>query len=50
VVVNILREEAYITALGLHGLRLIKNLTPFAGFPCEEKNMSPTEINAKIGN
>jgi hypothetical protein len=27
-VINVLGNEAYIIASGLHGLRLIKNLTP----------------------
>jgi hypothetical protein len=34
-------NEAYIIASGLHGLHLVKNLTPFAGFPCDEKCTIP---------
>jgi hypothetical protein len=40
--------EAYITALGLHGLRLIKNLPTLMGFPYEKKSMGPKKINAII--
>jgi hypothetical protein len=38
-VINVLGKEAYIADSGLHGLCLIKNLTPVAltSFPYEEK-------------
>jgi hypothetical protein len=50
VVINVLGNEAYIIASGLHGLHLVKNLTRLMGFPYEEKNTIPEEINAESKN
>jgi hypothetical protein len=36
-VINVLENKAYITASGLHELRLIKNLTPTWAFPMRKR-------------
>jgi hypothetical protein len=36
-VITFLGNEAYIIALGLHGLRLIKNLTPSRASPVRKR-------------
>jgi hypothetical protein len=38
-------REAYISASGLHGLRLIKNLTSSRASRCEEKSMRKWKSN-----
>jgi hypothetical protein len=45
--INVLGKGTYITALRLHGLCPIKNLTPSQA-SCEEKSTGPEKINAGI--
>jgi hypothetical protein len=46
-VINVLGNEAYITASELHGLCLIKNLTPLWASPMR-KRVRALGINAKM--
>jgi hypothetical protein len=46
-VINVLGKEAYIAALGLHRLCLVKNLTPLRASPVR-KRVRVLRMNAKI--
>jgi hypothetical protein len=46
-VINILEKEDYITALGLHGLCLVKNIMPSWASPVR-KSVRALRMNAKI--
>jgi hypothetical protein len=45
--INVLGNNAYITASGLHGLRLVKNLTPSQASPVR-KRVQALGMNGKI--
>jgi hypothetical protein len=44
--VNILGNEAYIIASGLHGLHLVKNLTPSRASPVRKRVRNSEKVNA----